>query len=199
MMEINKKRLVILLGIIVVAVLVVYGNSFLSSPLKTMAIRPSEFSEETEDIIELIYDDVMFWDFKVNENVKGYSVSLWKYDQENSNWKSGGMLRGNIECLDNQIAIRINDNEYDIFLSDKDRNKKFSINMSELNIVDVKMHIFEKITEEMEFEINKEIVLYEDICTNRNSMNTNFDEDFREIDCDSGLVIVLKFMDKAVY
>lgn len=199
MMEINKKRLAILLGIIVVAVLVVYGNSFLPSPLKTMAIRPSEFSEETEDIIELIYDDVMFWDFKVNENVKGYSVSFWKYNQESSNWKSGGMLRGNIECLDNQIAIRINDNEYDIFLSDKDTNQKCGLTMSKLNISDSSMHRFEKITEEIEFEINKEIVLYEHIITNKIGMNTNFDEDFREIDCDSGLVIVLKLMDKPVY
>jgi len=71
--------------------------------------------------------------------------------------------------------------------------------MSKLNISDSSMHRFEKITEEIEFEINKEIVLYEHIITNKSGMNTSFDEDFREIDCDSGLVIVLKLMDKPVY
>ena len=42
-----------------------------------MNIRPSEFSKETQEVLDLLDDEIQFFDISLDETVKSYTISVW--------------------------------------------------------------------------------------------------------------------------
>lgn len=42
-----------------------------------MIIREREFSEETKKVLSMFEDEIVFFDYKVDESIKSMSIDIW--------------------------------------------------------------------------------------------------------------------------
>ena len=162
--------------------------------VEEMVIKPTKFSEETNKVLELIDNEIQFYDISINESAKSFEISIWNYVDEK--WEQGSISYGEIEYLEEQIAIRITDSTYELFhISDTGHTKmKSDIQVTFDNSTSI---IKSKLSNEEKIELNKEIVIFYKIGTNKTSFSTSeFDEDFREFDCNAGIVVTITIFDK---
>lgn len=68
-----------------------------------MSIKPSEFSEETLKVLDFFDDELQFFDIKLDETVKSYTMSIWVY--RDGEWYEDGMTTGQVDYLSNQVAV----------------------------------------------------------------------------------------------
>lgn len=48
-----------------------------SSGGQGMSIKPSEFSKETREVLELLKDELQFFDVSLDESAKYFKISVW--------------------------------------------------------------------------------------------------------------------------
>lgn len=53
-----------------------------------MTIKPSEFSKETQEVLDLFDDEIRFFDISLDETVKSYTISVWVY--RDGTWNEDG-------------------------------------------------------------------------------------------------------------
>lgn len=51
-------------------------------------IKESEFSEETQEVLKIIDEEMAFFDYTIDETVKSISIDIWIY--ENGQWINSG-------------------------------------------------------------------------------------------------------------
>jgi hypothetical protein len=186
------KRIVLgILSLIIIMVLVACNNN----NEDVMIIREREFSEETKKVLSMFEDEIVFFDYKVDESIKSMSIEIWTY--ENGEWIKEGAVFGNIESNNEQIAIRINDLSYDIFIINENGHTKSSYPIA-VDFSNSKMTSNSRLDNPTEIEANREIPLWVRLGTNKNSMTSITLDDFRESECDTGLAITITFSDKIV-
>ena len=98
-----KRMVLVILSLITIIVLVSCNNN----NDDVMIIREREFSEETKKVLSIFEDEVVFFDYKVDESIKSMSLDIWIC--ENGEWTNEDSVFGNIESSNEQTAIRIND------------------------------------------------------------------------------------------
>ena len=179
------------LSLVMILLLVACNNNSTGN----MIIRESEFSEETKEVLSLINDEMVFFDYKVDKSIKSMSTDIWTCDNEE--WTNGGAVLGNVESSNRRLAIRINDLSYDIFSINKDGHTKSShpiiVDFNDSNVVSNS-----RLDNPREIEANKEIPLWTRLGSNRNSNFFASLSDFRESECDTGLAITVTFYAKEV-
>ena len=70
-----------------------------------MYIKPSDFSEETQDVLSLFDDEIQFFDISFDETAKSYAVSIWVY--RDGEWFEDGTRGVNIDHVTGRIAVRL--------------------------------------------------------------------------------------------
>ena len=91
---------------------------------EAMTIEPSTFSEETEQVLEIIDDELVFFDYEVSDLIRSVSVDLWNY--ENGEWVSVGKCYGNLDTREGQLAVRLMDASWDVFFIEDGSHSKSS-------------------------------------------------------------------------
>lgn len=161
----------------------------------SMSIKPSEFSEETLDVLKLFDDEIQFFDIQLNDTAKSFSISIWQYQEDQ--WCEIGTSSGQAEFLGNRLAIRLDDATYEIYHMDENGHSSIKSPALDLKLEDTMAKISWKIDQEEILEINKEKVILAKIGTNKNEFSTSIiSTDFREIECDAGIAITLTIFDK---
>lgn len=172
---------------------ITHSNSSTSQQNSNMIIAPSKLSEETQSVLKILDEELAFFDFTVDETVKSSSIDIWTY--ENDSWVNSGCSRGSIESSGHRIALRLTDDNYDIFDIQENGYSKYSIE-SIIHFSDSTLTGSSRLTNPTPIELNKEIPLWIKLGTNKNSMRTIVTEDFRTSDCDSGIAVTITFSDK---
>ena len=67
----------------------------------------------------------MFFDFVVDKTIKLKNINIWVY--EICQWVDKGTITGNIDKTDNQIAIQVTENGYNMFAIDEGGHVKYSV------------------------------------------------------------------------
>lgn len=68
------KRIVLgILSLIIIMLLVACNNN----NEDVMIIREREFSEETKKVLSMFEDEIVFFDYKVDESIKSMSIDIW--------------------------------------------------------------------------------------------------------------------------
>lgn len=183
----RKVRLIILSFIMVLS-LAACGRSNNHS----MTIKEKEFSDETKKVLSIFKDELVFFDYKVDQSIKSMSIDIWTC--ENGEWINEGETFGNIETSDQQIAIRINDLSYDIFFISKNGHTKSSY-PSVIDFSNSKMVSNSRLHSPTKIEKNKEIPLWVRLGADKNSMSTDIMDDFRQADCNTGVAVTITFFD----
>lgn len=190
-----KKFISIILFLIMILSLVACKNNknHIKSTDDTMTIQKSELSEETQEVLKIIENEIAFFDYEVDNTIKSMSIDIWTY--EDGKWMNSGGTYDNINSSKKRIAIRQTQNSYDIFELDDSGYTKYTYD----NIVDFSkcsMQTYFRLTHPTNIEIGKEITLWVNLGTTKNFLSSS--ENFREADCNVGVAVTITFSDKSI-
>lgn len=161
-----------------------------------MYIKPSEFTEETREVLDLFDDEVQFFDIVLDDTVKSETITVWVY--HDGAWEECGKTSGPVDTLERRIAIRLTENSYDLYSIDESGHMKYT---SHLNTTfDESMAILgSRVEGETKLVLNEETPILMKIGAETSSMeNYNVTEDFRAMDCNAGVVITITVSDEIV-
>lgn len=160
---------------------------------ETMFIRPSQFSEETENVLKILDDEIYFFDYAVDDSIKSSSIDVWLY--EDGEWVNSGSTAGNTTDRTVQCAVRINDYGYDIFLINKDGYEKSSfkgnVEFSSEGIV-----AGTRLQNKTEIKADEEIVLWVKLGKDASSISSDEMRNFRNADCTDGIAVTITFYEE---
>lgn len=162
-----------------------------------MYIKPTEFSEETLEVLDLFDDEIQFFDISLDESVKSFSISVWVY--RDGEWIEEGKTRGNNDFSGKRIAIRLTETGYDLYNIYEDGHEKYSYPALDTPFEESMGIGSSRIDREIPIELNKEIPILVKVGTSSNRMKVlNITEDFREIECNAGIAVTLTVSDEVV-
>ena len=182
-------------SILVAIILVLSLSACAKTEQKGMYIKPSEFTEETREVLDLFDDEVQFFDIVLDETVKSETITVWVY--RDGVWEENGKTSGLVDTLERRIAIRLTENSYELYSMDESGHVKYTypeLNVSFDNSVAI---IGSRVEGETQLVLNEETTIWMKIGSESSSMeNYNVTEDFRTIDCNAGVVITLTVSDE---
>ena len=163
----------------------------------SMGIKPSEFSKETKEVLELFDDEIQFFDITLDDSVKSQSIVIWVY--QNGEWNEAGRTEGETKFLSNRIAIRLTENSYDLYTMDENGHIKYSFPNLTSNFENSTATGGKIIDKEIPLELNKETPIWFKIGTDKDSMSVgDIMFNFRQIDCNAGIAITLTVSDRII-
>lgn len=165
---------------------------------EAMTIKPSEFSEETQEVLKIMDDEISFFDYSVDETIKSMRIDIWAY--ENGKWTEAGYTYGNLKGSTGRIAVRINDATYDIFDIDGSGHVKTSYD-SVVDFEKSKTKTMNSLSHPTKIEPGKEISLWAKLGFDTlEAVSPGIAGNFREADCDcdSGLAVTITFSTESV-
>ena len=163
--------------------------------IDTMYIKPTEFSEETMEVLDLFDDEIQFFDISTNDTVKSHTVSIWVY--RDGEWHEDGKSYGEAEFLGNRYAIRLTETSCELYSIDDNGHTKAKYPKLDTTFDESTAKISWKLNHEQPIELNKEIPLWVLIGSNATSFQVSaIEKDFREIDCTAGIAITITVSDE---
>lgn len=178
------------------ALLITIMLSACSKPNQNLTIRPSQFSKETQEVLKIFDDEIMFLDYTTDETIKSLSIDLWVY--QNGEWINNGNTFGNIDSVSNQIALRLTETKYDLFIIDEEGYSQHSTPDIGTDFSNYTSVTSTRMTNPTSIKPNEEIPLWVKLGTNKNSIESASLTDFRNTDCDTGVAITVTFSDESV-
>ena len=161
---------------------------------ETMVIKPSDFSEETMQVIDILGDDVLFFDFLVDDSVKSYSIEAFVY--KDNTWQDYGITASNIDDTNNRIAIKSDAEGYDIHTMDDSGIIGYNSDAVYDAFDSTTQQGSYKITSATDIIMDEEIVLWSKIGNNGNGLAIT--SDFRNADCTAGMAFTVTFSDEVL-
>lgn len=160
-----------------------------------ISIKPTEFSEETLEVLDLFDDEIQFFDISLDENVKSFEISVWVY--RDGEWFEDGKAHGNSDFLGKRIAIRLTENSFELYNICDNGHEKYSYPFLDTPFEESTGIGYAKIDREIPIELNKEIPICVKIGTSSNQMEVlDITEDFRKIECDAGIAVTITVSDE---
>lgn len=159
-----------------------------------MTIRPSEFSKETQEVLDLFDDEIQFFDISLDETVKSYTISVWVY--RDGTWNEDGKTYGKSDLLGNRIAIRLTETSCDIYNISENGSSRCSYPVLDTTFDKPMGVATTRMTQELPIELNKEIPICVKTGSSANQMTVmNITEDFRNAKCEAGIAVTLTVSD----
>ena len=191
------KKIQIYISILVIILLASILSACAKNEMKKMYIKPSEFSKETDEVLELFKDEVVFFDIVVDETVKSETITIWVY--RDGEWQESGEIYGPVEELERRIAIRLTENSYELYSMDESGPVKYAAPNLNIRFDESMASIGSRIEGETKLILNDETPIWMKIGSKTTAMeNYNVTEDFKTIDCDAGIVVTLTVSDELV-
>ena len=160
-----------------------------------MTIKPSEFSQETLDVLKLFDDEIQFYDIQLNEHAKSFSITVWEY--ENGEWQDRNTSSGQAEFLGNKIAIKLTETNYELYHIDENGHSSIKSPALKVSFDNISSTVKWKVNQEEVLELNKETMVYAKYGFNKSTFSTStVSTNFRNVECDAGIVITLTIFDK---
>lgn len=182
-------------SILVAIILVLSLSACAKTEQKGMYIKPSEFTEETREVLDLFDDEVQFFDIVLDETVKSETITVWVY--RDGVWEENGKTSGLVDTLERRIAIRLTENSYELYSMDESGHVKYTYPELNSSFDESVAIIGSRVEGETQLVLNEETTIWMKIGSESSSMeNYNVTEDFRTIDCNAGVVITLTVSDE---
>lgn len=188
------QKYVSILGVVILALTL---SACAKTEQKGMYIKPSEFTEETREVLSLFDDEVQFFDIVLDETVKSETITVWVY--QDGTWEESGKTSGSVDSMERRIAIRLTENSYDLYSMDESGHVKYTYPELNTSFDESVAIIGSRVEGETQLVLNEEIPIWMKIGSETSSMeNYNVTEDFRTMDCNAGIVVTLTVSDEIV-
>ena len=185
------------MSIIAVITLALSLSACAKDEQKGMYIKPSEFTEETREVLGLFDDEVQFFDIVLDESVKSETITVWVY--RDGTWEECGKTYGPVEELERRIAIRLTETSYELYSMDESGHVKYTSPNLNTTFDESVAIIGSRVEGETQLVLNEETPIWLKIGSETSSMeNYNVTEDFRAMDCNAGIVITITVSDEIV-
>ena len=163
---------------------------------QSMVIRPSEFSEETRKVLTIVEDELVFFDYEVDETIRSKTIDIWQY--QDGQWVSAGCAFGNLDSPKGRMAVRINEAGYDIYTMNDDGFVRHSYD-SQVDFSQVSAQSAKRLGEPTTITAGVEIPLWVQLGYADSKVEVgNAAGDFRQADCDEGLAVTITFNEEAM-
>ena len=163
---------------------------------KKNVLEVTEFSQETQNVLQILQNRIYFFDYTVDESIKATAIELWGCTD--GVWESSGKAYGNIEAGKRQIAVEIADTYVQVFeLEGEGSYSSYKFDLLQEMMLDPNMATASTYcVNPAEIEPNKEIALWARWSENGESASGHSLNDFREGYCDKGLAVTVTFYDE---
>ena len=161
--------------------------------VKPMTICPTAFSEETQRVLDILDDEVMFFSYATDETVRSMALDIWLY--EDGEWNSAGAVKGGQESVAQDIVLRIKDTEIDVIQVRDDGQSRYTLPVT-TEFSTAQMTVEDRLMVTEDIVLGEEIVLFSKVATDDTSIRS--DENFRDMDCTAGMAVTVKFLAEAV-
>lgn len=162
---------------------------------QSMTIQPSEFSEETRKVLTIVEDELVFFDYEVDETIRSKTIDIWQY--QDGQWVSTGCAFGNLDSPKGRMAVRINEAGYDIYTINDDGFVRHSYD-SQVDFSQVSAQSAKRLGEPTAITAGVEIPLWVQLGYADSKVEVgNAAGDFRQADCDEGLAVTITFFEEA--
>ena len=182
-------------SILAIIISVLVSSACAKTEQKEMYIKPSEFTEETREVLELFDDEVQFFDIVLDETVKSETITVWVY--RDGEWEESGKTTGPVDTLERRIAIRLTEDSYELYSIDESGHVKYTSPELNTNFDESMAILGSRVEGETKLVLNEETPILMKIGAEASSMESyNVTEDFRKMDCNAGVVITLTVSDE---
>lgn len=96
-----------------------------------MIIEKAKFWKESENLLNIIDEKLIFFDYKLNDTIKGIETTIWQC--KDNNWTKSTIDRCMVNKTDAKIGIKINCDKIGI-ITDFDEE---SYSISETEVLDL--------------------------------------------------------------
>ena len=169
------------------------GEQAKQKTVEPMTIRPAVFSEETQKVLDILDDEVMFFTYATDETVQSMALDIWFY--ENGEWVSAGAVKGEQAAVEQDIVLRVKDAEIDVIQVRDDGQSKYTFPVT-TEFTTAQMTVEDRLMVTEDIAVGEEIVLFSKVSTDDTSIRSEVD--FREMDCTAGLAVTVKFFAETV-
>lgn len=169
------------------------GEQAIQKTVKPMTIRPTVFSEETQRVLDILDDEVMFFSYATDETIQSMALDIWLY--EDGEWNSAGAVKGGQESVAQDIVLRIKDTEIDVIQVRDDGQSRYTLPVT-TEFTTAQMTVEDRLMVTEDIVLGEEIVLFSKVSTDDTSLRS--DENFRDMDCTAGMAVTVKFLAEAV-
>lgn len=158
-------------------------------------IRPAVFSEDAQALLDLLRDhdeDLVFFDYTINETIQSVSTDVWKH--EAGDRVSFGHTSGNVEPGEYRMGFRLTESSYDIFDIRESGSSIYSYNgTAAFGTGATRIH---RLSDAADIVCGEEITLWTKLGVEGNEIRTT--ADFRQADCTAGLAVTITFSDETL-
>lgn len=185
------KKLIYAVIVVIVAMLAACAQADGSD---APTIKPTEFSEETIKVLDLMDDEIMFFDYTVDETIKSTTIDAWVY--KDGEWESVSRSYRNVSKADNQVAFRYIEPKFELYVIDETGHVKSTSPEMPVGFADTKHQISTRLQQPTKIALNTEIPLWVKIGNNDDRIS--IDDNFRDSNCTAGIAVTITFSDKTL-
>ncbi len=161
------------------------------SPLKTLSIHPADFSKETQKVLDIVKDELAFFEYSTDETVSSCSIDLWQC--ENSQWVNAGKAQGAVEPGQHSLALQMADGVSIFSLSPEESGFTESHYDLPPGIDECVASGNWRLDRSIPIELEKEIPLWVMLGYDGHEMETGDFADFRSAPCAAGIAVTITF------
>lgn len=154
-------------------------------------LKPTKFSKETQQVLQLFQDQVAFYSTKVPENARSVEIHLWTLND--GKWNDEMISQG--EAKDDDFAMQILDSSIRLIHYDDEGSVSSTINRKPIDIKDMGTAIC-RVEEPKEIKIGDHIPLWIQIYTRGDHFSVG--ENFKELDYEAGFAITYVALEEPI-
>lgn len=162
-----------------------------SENVQSMTVEPAELSEETQCVMEMLDEEILFWDCDLDESIRSCSVRLWKC--EDGQWKDVGGMYGEIHHEDTRIGLRMSEDKWDLYEWNENGYTRYRQESAEMDFSDFSNVFSTKLSTKTTFLPEEELTLWMKLAGNNSRISATADGDFRNSNCDAGMAVTVTF------
>lgn len=142
-------------------------------------------------MLALLDEELIFFDFLVDDTVKSAAVECWVY--EDGAWVGKGAITAKITARENQLALQMKDDSYSIFIMDESGHSKYSAPEMDLGFENTAQQLSGIADSPTPIVVGEEIPLWVKIGNDKGAIASTMD--FRTADCSAGVAVTVTFYD----
>lgn len=162
-----------------------------------MYIMPSQFSEETMEVLEVLDHELQFFDISINDTAKSHTVSVWVY--RDGEWHEDGKTYGETKFLGERLGIKLTSTSCELISMDENGHTRMDYPVLDTSFDETTSSVEWRLRDKRTIELNKEIPLW--VIAGSEDGYFQFytsEENFRQAECDAGVAVTITLSDEEV-